>query len=87
VDSYPRETVELVPVVVTVDGVPVTENVQLALTGVYGERPSAWSDPVVAGDDSGVLISALDPGVYRVWAKVTDSPEVPVVECGSFRVT
>lgn len=32
------------------------------------------------------LYAAGAPGTYRVWAKVTDSPEIPILKCGSFTV-
>ena len=91
-DSYPRETVELVSVVVTVDGTPVTENVQVAVTPAYdGTRPADWVDATVLGDSIGYMLGALTatayPATFRVWAKVTDTPEVPVVDCGTFKLT
>ncbi len=36
----------------------------------------------------GVMVAgtALGVGTFEVYAKVTDSPEIPVLNCGSFRI-
>lgn len=86
VNKYPRETDELQPVKVTVDGVEVTEGVEFALT-TGQDRPATWTEPYVVGAKSGVRVHDLAPGMWRVWARVTDSPEVPVIDCGEFFVT
>lgn len=86
IDSYPRETDELAPVTVSIDGAAVTSGIEFALT-TGNERPETWTEPYVVGDASGVRVADLEPGVWKVWAKVTDSPEIPVIECGYIRVT
>jgi len=84
---YPRETTEFVPVTVTVDGVSVTSGVQFSITNGQ-TRPTVWMESVTLDDQIGFMLTApLTVGAYRVWAKVTDSPEIPVIECGSYRVT
>lgn len=85
-NTYPRETVELVPVVVRVDGVVVTSGFKLGVA--LGERPPlTFSDPVMASGKTCVLIDRLDPGTYKVWAQVTSSPETPMVDCGTIYIT
>lgn len=89
--SIPRESVEYVRAVVTVDGVEVTAGVSVAITAATA-RPSSWTAAVVVDGHAAVLVgpgtgNALAPGTYRVWAKVTDSPEVPVVDCGLVTIT
>lgn len=84
--SYPRETDELQPVTVTVDGVATTAAVEFAVVP-NGERPGDWTAPYVVGDKSGVRVAGLAPGLYRVFARVTDTPEVPVIDCGTLLVS
>jgi hypothetical protein len=47
------------------------------------ERTAVGSDALLALKQ---LHTAGAAGVYRVWAKVTDNPEVPVLLCGTFTV-
>ncbi len=85
--TYPRESVELVPVTVTVDGVATTAGVTLALT-TDRARPTTWSAPTVIGPASGWLLDGtLTPGLYRLWARVSSAPETPVVEVGTITIT
>lgn len=83
VNTYPRETDELQEVTVTVNGEPVTEDVEFSVTP-WRDRPTTWAAPYVVDGKTGVRINALPPGSYRVWARVTDFPEIPVVDCGMF---
>jgi hypothetical protein len=83
---YPRETVEFIPVTVTVDGTPVTTGVQFAVVA-DGVRPTTFSAPVTLSGKIGVLISGLAAGNYRIWAQVTAAPETPVIECGYITIT
>ena len=84
---FQRETLEFLPVVVTVDGVEVTAGVEFAIVDINA-RPETWDEPTVLGDAIGVMVdgATLGTGTFRVFAQVTDSPEVPVIDCGSFRV-
>lgn len=91
-DSYPRETVEFVPVTITVDGVAVTSGVQFCVIPAYdGDRPTVWSAATVLGNRIGFMTNTLTatkfPATFRVWAQVTDSPEVPVIDCGTLQLT
>lgn len=86
VNRYPRETVEFQPVVVTIDGQVITAGVQFAITA-GSERPTVWLDPVLIGGKAGLMIDGPAPGLYRVWARVTDAPEQPVIDCGTFVIT
>lgn len=79
--SYPRETVEFIPVTVTVDGVQVTQGVEFAV--VLGQaRPTTWAAPTTLDGQIGVLISGLTPGSWVIYARVSASPETPVIKCG-----
>jgi hypothetical protein len=86
-DSYPRETKEYIHPVVTVDGVSVTSGVTVAVVADDGTRPTTWATPDIVDSKLAVMIQSLTPGYYRVFAKVIDSPEIPVIDCGDFRIT
>lgn len=82
----PRETVEYIPVVVTLNGVVTTTGVSFAIVA-DGSRPSVWTAATVLSSATYALVSGLTPGVWRVWAKVSAAPETPVIECGYITVT
>jgi hypothetical protein len=95
-NKYPRESVEVQPITVSVKvaGVEVNVNsaVEVSLTAGIGtpvvyDRPSVWVAPVIIDGELGVMVQGLVTGKWGVWARVTDSPEVPVLFCGSFVVT
>jgi hypothetical protein len=86
--SYPRETKELQPFQVKVDGVEVLTGVKVAVIRP-SERPTVWTTPVTLVEGGlAVLIDQLDLGVWNVWAQVTteDTDEVVVVLCGDFKI-
>lgn len=83
--TLPRETLEFIPINITVDGTPVTNNVKVCVT-TGTTRPTAWENPVTLGDEIGVMTTTHEPGTYRVWAQITSSPEVVVVQCGTFKM-
>ena len=84
---FQRETYEFLPVQVTVNGTAVTAGVETAIVEL-GARPSTWGTATTLGTAVGVMVAgtALGPGTFEVYAKITDSPEVPVLNCGSFRI-
>lgn len=86
--SLPRETVELVPVVVTnrETGAAVITDVETAIT-LGAARPTTWTDAVVVADKTYALISGLRIGTWTVWARVTAAPEAPVIDCGRITIT
>ena len=84
--SYPRETVEFAPITITVDGTPVTTGITVALVA-NGTRPSEWVTPTTLAGKIGVMLTGLTPGLYNIWAKVTSSPETPVIDCGIVSIT
>lgn len=83
--TYPRETVEFIPVAVTVNGVAVTTNVEFSLVP-DGSRPTTWTTAATLSGAIGVLISSLTPGLWSVYARVSSAPETPVINCGTFIV-
>jgi hypothetical protein len=82
--TYPRETTEFVHVVVTVDGQPVTDGVAFSVVPrtTAKPRPTSWTPAVVIDGKTGWLLQPGEPGDLQVWARVTDNPEVPVLDCG-----
>lgn len=84
-NTYPRETVEFLEVVVTLDGVPC-DTFQVCIAP-YRARPSGWAPAVTVAGKRGVMIAGLAPGSYVVWARVPDNPETPVIDCGPIDVS
>jgi len=84
---FQRETYEFLPVTVTVNGSAVTDNVEFAICDL-NERPSTFGSAVTLGTAIGVMVAgtALGVGSFRVFGKVSSSPEIPVIDCGSFRI-
>lgn len=82
---YERESVEFQPVEVKLDGQVLADGISYAIVP-DGERPVTFTDAVVLGGKTGVMIQGLDRGTYRIFAKVLNSPEVPVMDCGYFYV-
>lgn len=83
--AYPRETVEFASIAVTVDGAAVLTGVTVCVVPA-GNRPATFVDPATLAGKLGVMVSGMAPGVYTIWARVSSSPETPVIEAGSFRV-
>jgi hypothetical protein len=84
--TVPRETVEYIPVVVTLNGTVTTTGVSFSVVP-DGTRPTTWTPAVVLVDATYVLISGLTPGIHYVYAKVSAAPEAPVINCGYITVT
>lgn len=90
-----------VPVAATVNGSaynPTSDTVWLAFTA-NDAAPTAGEWIVAAWETDGtdylarVLVgpansgTVLEPGIYTVWVKVQDNPEVPVLDAGTLTVT
>lgn len=98
--SYPRESKEFISIIATVDGIALTSedagHVAYAITAPNA-RPLEWVNVdtletaigFLIGPDSANDYSTLTryPADYRVWVKDTDNPEIPVIDCGTFRIT
>ena len=87
--TYPRETTEFVHIVVTVDGQPVTDNVSFSVVPrTTGKpRPTTWTPAMLLDGRTGLLLGPAQPGELQVWARVTDAPETPVIDCGTITRT
>lgn len=88
INTYPRESVEFQPILITLDGTPFTTaaDIEVSITAPSA-RPSTWIASTSLGGEIGVMIENLAVGSYTVWARITDSPEIPVINCGSFAVS
>lgn len=84
---YPRESVEFVSVLVTADNNPVTSGVQFAVTKPSARPDSLWFDASILDGMTGFYTGSYGVGPWKVWAKVSDAPETPVIDCGSFQVS
>ena len=84
---FQRETYEFLPVAVTVNGSAVTTGVEFSTVDL-STRPTTFGSAVTLGTAIGVMVNgtALGVGTYRVFAKVTSSPEIPVLDAGTFRI-
>jgi len=94
---------QYVPVVITIRGDdPTSSTVAMAFTldeadPVDGDwQAASWSPqpgprPIdyiawcLIGPNGGTI--ALAKGDYSIWAKITSTPEVPVIPCGTLTVT
>lgn len=84
--TYPRETVEFQPIPITLDGAAYAGAFEVCIKP-YGERPAGWAAAATVDGAKGIMISGLTAGLYVVWAKVTDAPETPVIDCGMVVIT
>ena len=84
---FQRETYEFLPVEVTANGTAVTTDVTFAVVEM-GARPDTFGTAVTIGTAIGVMVDGptLGVGTFSVFARVESSPEIPVIDCGTFRV-
>lgn len=67
-----------------VSGSPVSGDLKTASWEVdETTRPTTYYARCLVGPGGAV---ALKPGIYTVWVKVTDSPEVPLIPAGPLKV-
>jgi len=85
---YPRESVEFQPILITLDGVTVTTAVETQIT-TPAARPSStgWITAATLSGEIGTMVSGLATGSWTVLARITSSPEIPVINCGTFSVS
>jgi hypothetical protein len=88
---YPKSTVEFIHIPMTKNGTVVTANVTYSVVELLPGETTApegvHSPAYVLEGKTGILISGYQPGLYKVWGAVNDSPEYPHVYVGTFRVT
>lgn len=83
---FPRETVEFQGVPITIDGAVVTTNIEYCVVAP-GVRPSTWVSATTLAGATGFMVSGKSVGTYQVWARITSSPEIAVIDCGTFSVS
>lgn len=85
---YPRESVEFVTVLVTVDNNQITSGVEFAVIKPTA-RPtdSDWFAATLLQGQVGFFTGNYAAGTWNVWAQVSDSPEIPVINCGSIQIS
>lgn len=84
-----RESEEYLRVSVTASVTLSFQPVELAITS-GAERPSTWMPGEWEGEPASTRIARVEPGwaiglapgTYVVWARVTDAPEIPVINAG-----
>jgi len=85
-NAYPRESTEFQPVTVTRDGFTVSSGLSYSIVP-DGDRPEVFTEAVTISGQTGVMVSGLEPGTYRIFAKIEGITEIPVIDCGYFYVT
>ena len=85
-NAYPRESVEFQPVEVTRDGLTITTGLEFSIVP-DGQRPVTFTPAEMLSGQTGVIVSGLSQGTYRIFARLTTAQEVPVIDCGYFYIT
>lgn len=91
-NTYPAATAEFLPITVTetVDGTTTpTTDYQVAIVAWHTTSADVteWDTPTTLGDETGVIVTGLEPGRYAIWTKVTDNPETIIQRNGYIRIT
>jgi hypothetical protein len=88
----------IVPVQITIGGSPynpTADTVQMAFVSGSAQPSSfstaSWTTTVQGTYYAKCLVGSagtvLAPGLYTVWVKIQDSPEVPIRQAGTLQVT
>jgi hypothetical protein len=92
-DEIPQGSVEFLTIEFDSPDDLTLGSVQLGLSTVIGDPPNAWLTGTwptpgenVARTSVPVDFATISLGTYRVWAKLTDSPEIPERPYGTVRV-
>jgi hypothetical protein len=85
-NSYPRETVEFLPITVTLNAATITTGVTFCDVP-DGARPVTFTQPTTLSGRIGVMVQGYQPGPRRVWAQVASDPEDVVIDCGTYQIT
>jgi hypothetical protein len=89
---YPKSTVEFIHLPITKAGVVQTTGVTYSVVQMQPGDTTApegtHSPATIFEGKTGIVISFMAPGLYKVWGAVTTGPtEYPHVYLGTFRVT
>lgn len=84
--TVPRETDELIPVVVKRDGVVITAGLEFCIVA-GSTRPSTWTGTIEASGKPCIQVQSLTPGKYRVYVRIPTASESPVIDAGRLIVS
>ena len=91
---YPLGSVEFQPILVTRDNVVITSGVSFAVISLNtAPKSSDWFSATVLPTEAypsgatGFLTGSYGAGTWAVWAQILDSPETPIISCGTFQVS
>lgn len=85
-NQYPRESVEFQPAPMYKDGIITLISIEYSIVG-ENERPGTYIAATTLAGKTGFLVGSYGVGVHRVWGRITDNPEVPVLDLGTFEIT
>lgn len=92
-DEIPQGSVEFLTIEFDSPDDLTLGTVQIGLSSVVGDPPTAWLAATwpVTGENTArtatpVDFSVIAVGTYRVWGKLTDSPEIMTRPYGTVRV-
>lgn len=86
-NSYPRESVEFCALEVKVDAAAITTYDVQITAGLTRPVAGAWQANVPLDGKHGFMVQNLTPGTYRVWVRIADNPEAPVLELDSIYIS
>ncbi len=89
--SIPEGSVEYLNVDITADVTLDTQPVSVAVsrstpTGTDWQA-AEWAGTAGTTRTARVLYTADTPGLYAVWARITDNPETPIIRAGTLSVS
>ena len=89
--EFPRETIELIPLTVTV-GTSATTSYTVACVASSASRPisgGSFTSPTTAGTDLGYLVNGptLGAGQFAGFVKIDSNPEDPVIPAFTLTLT
>lgn len=89
--SMDRDSKEYLHVPITTPaGVTLAADAVEVAVLVKGTRPieADWQPAPFANGEATLLLGpALEPGQYRVWVRITDAPEAPLLQAGLLTIT
>ncbi len=84
--SIPEGSVEYLNVDITADVTLDTQPVDIRV-GSGAWQIAAWTGTAGTTRTARLLYTANTPGLFAVWARITDNPETPVIRAGTLSVS
>lgn len=89
-NTFIQGTLEFQPVSIKLDGVPVFNNVQFSVVLIDDTVETEAGTFSAATSLDGKIGVMLTPdmviGYYKIYAQITDTPEIPIKDCGTVRI-